>query len=82
MMWDLTDPASNSPIVLHGHSGTIAVAMFTHSGDRLITGGNGSTVRVWDLNIDSLMKTAKAVAGRDLTAQERRQYLKSNSNGE
>lgn len=79
MMWDLSDPASNSPIVLHGHSGTIAVAMFTHSGDRLITGGNGSTVRVWDLSIDSLMRTAKAVAGRELTAQERRQYLRSSS---
>lgn len=82
MMWDLSDPASNSPIVLHGHSGTIAVAMFTHSGDRLITGGNGSTVRVWDLNIDSLIKTGRAVAGRELTAQEQRQYLKSNSNTE
>jgi len=50
----------------------------THSGDHLITGGNRSTIRVWDLNIDSLMKTARTVAERELTAQEQRQYLKSN----
>jgi WD40 repeat protein len=78
MMWDLTDAGqSGSPVVLHGHSGTIRVAMFTHSGDRLITGGNGDSIRIWYLGIDSLMNAARRVAGRELSPQERRRYLKS-----
>jgi WD40 repeat protein len=78
MMWDLTNAGqSGSPVVLHGHSGTIRVAMFTHSGDRLITGGNGDSIRIWDLEIDSLMNAARRVAGRELSPQERRRYLKS-----
>lgn len=78
MMWDLRGAGrSGSPVVLHGHSGTIRVAMFTNSGDRLITGGNGGSIRIWDLKIDSLMNAARRVAGRKLSSQERRRYLRS-----
>ena len=43
----------------------------------LITGGNGDSIRIWDLEIESLMKAARRVAGRELSPQERRRYLKA-----
>jgi WD40 repeat protein len=49
--------AEGSPAGQEGHAGTIAAAVVTSSGTRVISGGSDKTVRVWDLGTRRLLAT-------------------------
>lgn len=50
---------------------------FTPDGRWLVSGAYDSTIRLWRLRLDDLVKMACATAGRTLTADEVELYLGS-----
>ncbi|HWB09890.1 MAG TPA: protein kinase [Pirellulales bacterium] len=75
-LWDLTadDPASSS-IAVHRHTGHMPQAS-PFSPDGLWLAGYGvGGIRLWPLAQEELVRRARAVAGRELTIDERSQYL-------
>ena len=61
--------------VLQGHEATIQYIGITPNSRWLVSGSWDKTARLWDLNLDSLIDRARQLAGRELTEQERTQYL-------
>lgn len=81
-LWDLDaqNPAL-SPFVLRGHEGPVSALvvsadsrwMATGSGDPY--GGQDTVVRLWDLQLEGLLDTARALAARTLPEDERQRLL-------
>ena len=59
------------PIVLIGHEGTITALAFAPD-EKLVTASTDRRVRVrvWDFNLDRLVRLAGKVAGRNLSEEE------------
>jgi WD40 repeat protein len=72
-VWDLEHP-TDQPLVIQGHQGAIHALAFTKDG-RLVTGGNDGTAKVWDIKLNSLIKKAENIAGRNLTYPEWQQFF-------
>ncbi len=64
----------SSPIVLPGHQGAIHSLAFTKDG-RLVTGGSDGSVKVWHIDLDTLIKKAEHIAGRNLSYPEWQQFF-------
>jgi WD40 repeat protein len=75
-LWDLTakDPAAN-PVTLHGHKGTVSAMAISPNNRWLVTGSLDKTARLWLLQVNDLVNAARAVAGRNLTAEEWNLYF-------
>lgn len=81
-LWDLTaQDVAETPIVLRGHTGPINALAVGPDGRWLVTGAGavqatgGSAIRVWDLQIDALLETARTVAARGTFPRQRRALL-------
>jgi WD40 repeat protein len=71
-IWDLT---GRELLVLTGHSGDVNRAVFSPDGMRLATSSQDGTVRLYTLNIKELIELSKQRVPRELTAEERKEYL-------
>jgi WD40 repeat protein len=60
---------------LSGHTGKVWSVAFSPDGKRLVTGSADSTVRVYALDIEELMRIACQRVTRDLTDEECQAYL-------
>ncbi len=82
-LWDLGTDGGEPILRLRGHAGTTTAATFDPSGRRIVTGGVDGTVRTYACDIcggiDHLLTLAGqrlAATRRELTAEEREQYLR------
>ena len=76
-LWDLADPEpSYAAIVLWGHKGGVTTVGFDRDEQWFITGSNDRTVRLWTRRLDELKQKARTAAGRNLTADEWKQYFR------
>ena len=80
---DLGTDGGEPILRLRGHPGTTTAATFDPSGRRIVTGGVDGTVRTYACDIcggiDHLLTLAGrrlAATRRELTAEEREQYLR------
>ena len=73
-LWDLEHPEAE-PRVLRGHGGGVWTLAFDPRGRWLATGDEDNTVRLWQLNIERLLKLACRAAGRNLRPGEWRQHV-------
>jgi WD40 repeat protein/class 3 adenylate cyclase len=62
-------------LVLRGHTFSVTGIAFSPDGTRLVSASPDGLVRVWVLDLDELIRIAKAEAQRELTDDECRQYL-------
>ena len=82
-LWDLGTDGGEPILRLRGHTGTTTAATFDASGRRIVTGGVDGTVRTYVCDICGGIDHLLALAGqrlaatrRELTAEEREQYLR------
>lgn len=70
-LWDLhaSDPTQD-PITLHAHQGKLWWLLFSEDSRRLFTRSTDEKVRVWELNLPTLLEKAKHLAGRSPTREE------------
>jgi WD40 repeat protein len=73
-LWDTKDWKA-APLVLRGHVGPVQHYGFADNGRWIVTGGNDGAVRLWRMKLDDLIDTACKSAGRELTQDERREFL-------
>lgn len=81
-LWDLrsSDPVS-SVQVLRGHIGPINAVAISKDSQWLVTAAGESldvhdnTARLWDLRLEGLLESARAVAGQELTTAQQEQLL-------
>src|SRR5262249_27298732 len=73
-LWDTKDWKA-APLVLRGHAGPVQHYGFADNGRWIVTGGNDGAVRLWRMKLDDLIVTACKSAGRELTKDERREFL-------
>ncbi len=72
-LWNLADP-EEAPTVLRGHEGSVGSIAFDPQRRWLATGGDDGRIRLWRLELDELVELACRIAGRNLTAEERRLF--------
>ena len=75
ILWDLT-AGNRLGKSLIGHIARITSLAFSPDGLQLASGGADHFIIIWDGNFASLRARACAVANRNLTSEERKQYLK------
>lgn len=67
--------SGNELLVLRGHDFTVTGISFSPDGRRLASASPDGLVRVWALDLDDLIRIARAELTRGLTEEECRQYL-------
>lgn len=65
----------NEVAILRGHEGEITNAQFSPDGKYIVTASDDGTVRVYLAHSEDLIALAKTRVTRDLTCEERVQYL-------
>jgi WD40 repeat protein len=68
------DPVSSTRM-LRGHHGSVWSLTFSGDSRWLVTGDEEGTVRLWDLNLQSLLVRARRATARELTAEEKKLYM-------
>ena len=61
--------------MLRGHKATVTSIAFSSASNSAVTASIDGTVRIWDLDIETLMDRARRLTGRELTPEERMQYI-------
>jgi WD40 repeat protein len=73
-IWDAE--SGEQRIVLHGHTEYISSVTYSPDGQMVVTSSGDGTTRVWRwAKVDDLLADAKSRATRELSCQERVQYL-------
>ncbi len=72
-IWDPTNRRELA--VLRGHASEVWDAEFSPDGTEIITSGGDGTARIFLVHVRDLVKLAHTRIGRELTCQEREQYL-------
>ena len=62
-------------ITLDHDDDMVMVLAFREAARQLVTMASEGVIRAWDLDLDRLCARARAVAGRDLTEEERLRFL-------
>jgi WD40 repeat protein len=77
-LWDLTakDPSAN-PVVLRGHENDVSAVAISPDNHWVVTGSSDKTARLWLFQVKDLIDFARAKAGRNLTADEWKQYFRT-----
>lgn len=73
-LWDIA--SSKELAVLRGHEAPVTSAQFSPNGKWIITASDDRTARVYLVTLEDLMKLAKTRVTRELTCEERVQYLR------
>jgi WD40 repeat protein len=75
-LWDLTakDPSADSA-VLRGHDNTVLAVAISPDNHWLVTGSGDGTARLWLLQVKDLIDSVRAIAARNLTADEWQLYF-------
>ncbi len=73
-VWDPEDPRG-APVVLRGHEGPVWLVGFSQDSRLLATRSEDETIRLWHLGLSDLVAIACRTAGRQLTADEIRDFL-------
>ena len=74
-LWDLqADYPASSAIALAGHEVGVPWTAFTHESGGVVSLDHGGNLRIWNLDLESLISQARQRAGRELTSHERREY--------
>ena len=74
-LWDLDDSTPlRSSILLRGHTKPANSMAFSPDGRQLLTYAFGE-VRFWEVDPQSLLERARVAAGRELSGEEREEYL-------
>ena len=75
LVWDLQSKQPDKAIQrLAAHTGPCTGLRFYEKAKRLVSVSYDSTIRTWDLDIDRLIKSSRAIAGRTLSKSERETY--------
>ena len=75
-IWDLlSSDIPGSVVELGSHSGSVYSLAFTPDGKHLATGGADGKVVLWSIEHDALLECARQAVGRNLDADEWRQYF-------
>lgn len=72
-IWDATN--GRELAVLRGHASEVLDAEFSPDGTKIITAGDDGTARIFLVHVRDLVELAQKRIGRELTCQERVQYL-------
>jgi WD40 repeat protein len=68
-LWNLKTLSSNA-VILRGHTESILFLDFTKDGSQLISASADRTIRFWSLSLETMVKGACDIAGRNLTRAE------------
>ena len=66
---------AGASLALRGHEATVNAVFISPDRRWVVTGSADGNVRFWDLEVDSLVERARRLAGRELTWEERKQYM-------
>ena len=72
-LWHLDAP--NDPVSLPRQQSHVMLLEFVAEDRLLVSGQSGSSLAIWNLDIDQLLNQAINVAGRKLTEAERERFL-------
>jgi WD40 repeat protein len=66
----------SEPLILRGHRGGVDAASFSPDGTRVVSAGQGGTVRLWGVfaSEHALIEAARASLPRQLTDDQRAKY--------
>jgi len=74
ILWDVAKRQQvGAPLA--GHSSSVTSVAFSPDGKTLVSGSYDKKVMLWDVDVQSWVARAKRIANRELTTEERRQYL-------
>lgn len=68
-LWDVSHHSAQSLLILSGHIGSVNAAAFSPNGNRLISGSDDTTIRLWDMNAEETYAILRGHTG-NVTAVE------------
>lgn len=82
-LWDINgdEPALTGATLL-GHTRAVRAVEFALDGSQIVTASEDGTIRIWPITLEHLLQRACAIAGRDMSGEERTRYFGNGSSGD